>query len=463
MVCRAARCTGDWNGTSCKDNASENHVRRPTLDQQILLLTLVAGLPGALTSLIILWTGDYTPKVQWTLSVLILGFLVGFAISIRGRVILPLQTLANLLAAMREDDFSIRGRTADPDDPLGAVLIEINQLAETLHEQRLGAVEATALLRTVMEQVDVAVFAFDPSERLRIVNRTGERLMGRSMEQMLGRTAEELTVTDWFGDAPRVVDLSLPGGSVGRWEVRRTTFRLGGLPHDLLVLSDVSRPLREQERQAWQRLIRVIGHELGNSLGPIKSIAGSLETLLQRNPPPEDWRDDMTRGLQVIASRTESLSRFTSAYARLARLPAPTLAPVVLKPLLVKIAGLETRLQVQVRPGPDLTVSVDADQIEQLFINLIRNAADACLEVGGASVQVGWRRTRHGIDIWVDDEGPGLSNTTNLFVPFFTTKQGGSGIGLVLCRQIAEAHDGSLKLENRPDARGARATLTLPQ
>ena len=438
-------------------------MRRPTLDQQILFLTLVAGLPGALTSLIILWTGDYTPKVQWTLSVLILGFLVGFAISVRGRVILPLQTLANLLAAMREDDFSIRGRTADPDDPLGAVLIEINQLAETLHEQRLGAVEATALLRTVMEQVDVAVFAFDPSERLRIVNRTGERLMGRSMEQMLGRTAEELTVTDWFGDAPRVVDLSLPGGSVGRWEVRRTTFRLGGLPHDLLVLSDVSRPLREQERQAWQRLIRVIGHELGNSLGPIKSIAGSLETLLQRNPPPEDWRDDMTRGLQVIASRTESLSRFTSAYARLARLPAPRLAPVVLKPLLVKIAGLETRLQVQVRPGPDLTVSVDADQIEQLFINLIRNAADACLEVGGASVHVGWRRTRHGIDIWVDDEGPGLSNTTNLFVPFFTTKQGGSGIGLVLCRQIAEAHDGSLKLENRTDARGARATLTLPQ
>jgi two-component system nitrogen regulation sensor histidine kinase NtrY len=437
-------------------------VRRLTHDQIVFLLTLVAGLPGALTSLIILWTGDYTPKVQWTLTVLIVGVLVGFAISIRSRVVLPLQTLANLLAAMREDDFSIRGRTADPEDPLGAVLIEVNKLAETLHEQRLGAVEATALLRTVMEQVDVAVFAFDPDERLRIVNRTGERLMGRSMEQMLGRTAEELTVTDWFGDAPRVVDLSLPGGSVGRWEVRRTTFRLGGLPHDLLVLSDVSRPLREQERQAWQRLIRVIGHELGNSLGPIKSIAGSLETLLQRNPPPEDWRDDMTRGLQVIASRTESLSRFTAAYARLARLPAPRLAPVVLKPLLVKIAGLETRVPVQIRPGPDLTVSVDADQIEQLFINLIRNAADACLEVGGAGVQVGWRRTRHGIDIWVDDDGPGLSNTTNLFVPFFTTKQGGSGIGLVLCRQIAEAHDGSLKLENRADARGARATLTLP-
>jgi two-component system nitrogen regulation sensor histidine kinase NtrY len=215
-------------------------------------------------------------------------------------------------------------------------------------------------------------------------------------------------------------------------------------------------------RCGGRRLIRVIGHELGNSLGPIKSIAGSLETLLQRQPPPEDWRDDMTRGLQVIASRTESLSRFTAAYARLARLPAPRLAPIVLKPLLVKIAGLETRVPVTLRPGPDVTVTVDADQIEQLFINLVRNAADACLEVGGAGVTVGWRRTRHGIDIWVDDDGPGLSNTSNLFVPFFTTKPGGSGIGLVLCRQIAEAHDGSLKLENRLDAKGARATLTLP-
>lgn len=435
---------------------------RLTIDQHVLLLTLGASLPGAVVALALLWTGDYTPKVQWTLSVFILVLLAGFAASVRSRVVVPLQTLANLLAALREDDFSIRGRTANPDDPLGAALIEVNALAETLHEQRLGAVEATALLRTVMEQIDVAVFAFDPEHHLRIVNRTGERLMGRSTEQMLGRTAEELGVTDWFGDAPRVVDITPPGGGAGRWEVRRTTFRLGGLPHDLLVLSDVSRPLREQERQAWQRLIRVIGHELGNSLGPIKSIAGSIETLLQRDPPPADWREDMQRGLQVIASRAESLSRFTGAYARLARLPAPKPAPIVLKPFVQRLAGLETRVPVRVRPGPDLTVSADPDQLEQLFINLLRNAADATLEVGGAAITMGWRRHRDAVDIWVDDEGPGLSNTANLFVPFFTTKPGGSGIGLVLCRQIAEAHEGSLRLENRTDVRGCRAMLTLP-
>ena len=446
--------------------------RRPRLDQQIFFLALGAGLPGAITALWTLWTESYTPKVQWTLTVVILTTLFGLASSVRTRVVIPLQTLANLLAALREDDFSIRGRLRqgsgaqgrpnDIADPMGAALIEVNALAETLHEQRLGAVEATALLRTVMEQIDVAVFAFDPMHRLRMVNRTGERLMGKSMEHMLGRTTDELQLTEWFGEAPRVVDLSPPGGGPGRWEVRKTTFRLGGLPHDLLVLSDVSRPLREQERQAWQRLIRVIGHELGNSLGPIKSIAGTLENLLHREPPPSDWREDMTRGLQVIASRTESLSRFTGASANLARLPAPRLAPLVLKPLLQRVAGFDTRVPVTLKPGPDVTVDADADQLEQLLINLLRNAADACLEVGGSTVTTGWRHTRAGLEIFVEDEGPGLSNTANLFVPFFTTKPGGSGIGLVLCRQIAEGHGGSLTLENRKDTRGCRARLTLP-
>ncbi len=436
--------------------------RRLRLDQQIFILALGAGVPGAITALWILWTEPYTPKVQWTLSVIILSTLFGLAASVRTRVVVPLQTLANLLAALREDDFSIRGRTANPEDPLGAALIEINALPEKLHQQRLGAVQSTALLRTVMEQIDVAVFAFDPAHRLRIVNRTGERLMGKSMEHMLGRTAEELSLMEWFGEAPRVVEITPPGGGAGRWEVRRTTFRLGGLPHDLLVLADVSRPLREQERQAWQRLIRVIGHELGNSLGPIKSIAGSLETLLQRQPPPDDWREDMQKGLQVIASRTDSLSRFTGASARLARLPAPRLAPVVLKPLIQRVTAFDTRVPVAVKPGPDVTIDADADQLEQLLINLLRNAADACLEVGGGNVYVSWKKSRASLEIAVDDDGPGLANTSNLFVPFFTTKPGGSGIGLVLCRQIAEGHGGSLTLENRKDARGCRARLTLP-
>ncbi len=434
---------------------------RLTFDQHAVALALGAALPALAAALLLLWTGDYSAKVQWTVTTLLAAVAAGCLVSLRVHVVTPLQTLANLIAAMREDDFSIRGRTVSAGDPLGDVMTEVNALAETLHEQRLGAVEATALLRTVMEQIDVAVLAFDPAQRLRLVNRTGERLLGRPAEQVLGRSAQELGVTDWFADAPRIVDLAVPGG-VGRWEVRRTTFRLGGQRHDLLVLSDVSRPLREEERQAWQRLIRVIGHELGNSLGPIKSIAGSLDALLHREPPPPDLHDDLQRGLQVIGSRAESLSRFTAAYARLAKLPPPRLAPVVLKPLLLRVAGLETRVPVTVRPGPDVTLTADSDQIEQLVINLLRNAAEATLDVGGHGVAIGWRQTPRGVDVWIDDDGPGPPKSSNLFVPFYTTKPGGSGIGLVLCRQIAEAHGGTLALEPGPGGTGCRATLTLP-
>ncbi len=439
---------------------------RLRFDQRILLLALASGLPAALVALILLWTGDYTPKVQWTLTVFIVGVWTGCSFSVRRRVVLPLQTLSNLLAALRESDFSIRARTArgrrgGSDDPLGAVMLEVNVLAATLHDQRLGALEAGALLRTVMVEIDVAVFTFDGAHALRLVNRAGERLLAQPAEQLLGRTAADLGLSNCLeGLSPRIADATFPGGA-GRYEVRRTTFRQDGRPHQLLVLADVSRPLRDEERQAWQRLIRVIGHEINNSLTPIKSIAGSLESMLARDERPHDLDQDIKRGLAVIAARSDSLSRFTTAYARLAKLPAPRLDSVQVSTLVHRVAGLETRLTVRVLPGPDLSIRADPDQLEQLLINVVRNAADAALQTSGG-VRVGWKRIGTSLELWVDDEGTGLTNASNLFVPFFTTKPGGSGIGLVLSRQIAEAHGGSLTLENRTDRQGCRAYLRLP-
>lgn len=424
-------------------------------------MALGAGLPGTAISLILLWRGDFSGKVQWTLTLFIVGLWWGMSIALRDRVVYPLQTLSNLLAALREEDFSIRARGQRRDDPLGEVLIEMNALADTLREQRLGALEATSLLRAVMEEIPVAVFAFDPERKLRVVNKAGERLLARPVERLLGRTADELGLAACLTQGgPTSASLTFPGGT-GRYEVRTGQFRQGGVPLELLVMTDVSRSLRDEERQAWQRLIRVIGHEINNSLAPIKSIAGSLERLVSREPKPADWESDMRDGLQVIGGRADSLSRFTAAYAQLARLPAPTIEPLSLGPLVTRVAGLEQRLAVHVAGGPAVILRADAAQLEQLLINLIRNAVDAALATRGG-VQVGWTVSDAQVRVYVEDDGPGVSNPANLFVPFFTTKPGGSGIGLVLCRQIAEAHGGTVTLENRQPGPGCRAELVLP-
>jgi two-component system, NtrC family, nitrogen regulation sensor histidine kinase NtrY len=430
-------------------------------EARIAFTALLSGLPAVLASFILLWLGNYSSKIIWTLMLFILIFWVGFALAIHNKVALPLQTISNVLASLREGDFSLRARESGSKDALGEVVAEVNALSETLKEQRLGAVEASALLRNVMQEIDVAIFAFDGRQLLRLVNRAGERLLAASSEKLLGSSASDLGLVSCLeGEGFRLMEASFPGGA-GRWEMRRTKFWQSGSPHHMIVLSDLSRALREEERQAWKRLIRVLGHELNNSLAPIKSLAASLNSLLNRNPRPSDWEEDAHRGLAVIENRGESLSRFMEGYSRLAQLPAPRLQPVNVAAWINRVACLETRLAVTLVSGPDLVIQADGDQLDQLLINLVRNAVDATLSTEG-TVRIGWLKNRSTVEIWVDDEGLGISNSANLFVPFFTTKPHGSGIGLVLSRQIAEAHQGSLVLENRTDTHGCRALLRLP-
>jgi len=430
-------------------------------EARMLYLALFAGFPAVLVTVLLLWFGDYASATRWTLTVLVVTLWLGAAFSLRSRLVYPLQTLSNLLAALREEDYSLRARGARPDDALGEVMLEVNALGDALRGRRLGSLEATALLRKVMEEIDVAVFSFDGDARLRLINRAGERLLGQPSERILGATAAELGLGDCLkGESARTMTIAFPGGT-GRWAMRRSTFRESGMPHELVVLTDLNRPLREEERQAWQRLIRVLGHELNNSLAPIKSMSGTLETMLERQPRPEDWEEDMRSGLRVIEARAAALSRFMDAYSRLARLPTPKLQWVELHALIRRVVGLENRMKITISPSPQLTVPADPDQLEQLLINLLRNAVDSAVETGGG-VSVAWSSQGTQLEVRIEDEGPGLSNTSNLFVPFFTTKPTGSGIGLVLSRQIAEAHNGNLTLENRKDRRGCIARLRLP-
>ena len=433
-------------------------------ETRTLLMALASGLPAIVTTLFLLWRGGFSLKVQLTVGVTIVCAWLGIAVAQRERMVRPLQTLSNLVAALLEGDYSIRVRGARRDEPLGLAITEVNRLGEILREQRLGAIEATALLHKIMDEIDVAIFAFDADNRLRLLNRDGERVLGQSSDRIIGRSAEDLGLSEGLeGDTPRIVDISFPGVS-GRWEVRRSTFRQEGHVHQLLVLSDLTRALREEERQAWQRVVQVLRHEINNSLAPIHSLAGSLSDLLRREPEPADFREDLRQGLKVIAGRSKALSRFMASYARLAQLPEPELEPLDVGDWVQRVVDLETRLEIDIEPGPPVNILADGDQLDQLLINLLGNAVDAAMETGGG-VQIRWSELNsygRQLELCIEDEGPGLPDRRNLFVPFFTTKPQGSGIGLVLSRQIAEAHGGSLSLENRHPKAGCRARLRLP-
>ncbi len=398
------------------------------------------------------------------------------------QVIRPLQTLANVVAALREEDYSFRARGAKRDDPFGDLAIEINALADMHQTQRLGALEAVALFRRVIAELDAPVLAFDQGEVLRLLNPAAERVFALNVARDLGRTAKELKL-EMLLDQPDegVILLDLQSQSArtpSRWMVRRSDFRQRGVPHTLLLLSDVSSALREEERLAWRRLIRVLGHEISNSLAPIKSIAGSLRSRLPQAHTEgisegNGFLPDFDRGLGVIESRAESLNRFVQAYRQLAQLPAPARRRVPVRPLLERVASLETRMEIVLATTPQVDVFVDADQMEQLLINLVRNGVEAALSAREDAVAAGlpYEEPRVAIrselqgdflSVVIKDNGPGLTNPANLFVPFYTTKKSGSGVGLVLARQIAEAHGGTLELKNCAEGHGCEAELRIP-
>ena len=437
-----------------------------SFERRLLASVLITGLPGVILSLFLLWNNSYSWDHKLEGTSLVLFLWIALSVSACQAVIHSLRVLSNLVAALKEEDFSFRAAQAVPGDALGDLAIEINELARALERERIGTIDSTNLLRRVMDKADAVIVAFTADTRVCLLNRAGAEMLGIPEDQILNRTAAELGIKHLL-EGPSKQAIAHPfSKSEKRWIVDRTSFRQGGVPHLLIVLSDASEALRAEERSAWQRIIRVLGHEINNSLAPIKSIARTQLHLLSNGNFPSEVTANVRHGLEIIHGRAESLNRFLQSYARLAQLPPPTRRMVALETIIARVAGMESRLSIKVLPGPDLRIEVDLDQLEQALINLIHNAVDAYLMKDNAAVEhdsvtISWAAGAE-LQLWIRDRGIGLPSTENLFVPFYTTKATGSGIGLPLSRQIIEAHGGSLTLRNRFDGDGCEAEIRLP-
>jgi nitrogen fixation/metabolism regulation signal transduction histidine kinase len=434
--------------------------RRRSAVRRAWLYCLLLTLPSLLFAAFYLYQKEISLAPALLLIGCLLLYLVVVAAALVEGLIRPLQTLSNVVSSLREGDYSFRARGAGTRDAFGELAAEVNALADLLQKQRVRNLEATALLARILEVMHAPLFAFDREDLLQLVNNAGVKLLGLTHARSFGHTAHELGLEELLAAPDQSIHSF--GAKSTRWLLRRAVFRQDGAPHTLLLLADVSLPLQEEEQIAWKRLIRVLGHELSNSLAPIKSIAGSLLARVDNMQGEDSTLRDFRRGLGVVESRADALHRFVQSYRLLAQLPPPQFKPVALGPLLERVVLLEQRVAVQLVPGPPLWLDADPDQLEQMFINLLANAVDATLANGSQLVRAFWRLDDFALLVTIEDRGMGIANAENLFVPFYTTKPAGSGVGLALAQQIARAHGGEISLVNREDGDGARATIRLP-
>lgn len=440
-------------------STSQAPPRRMATERRLFLLVLSSAIPA---TLFLIWpSGDdiWAGMAKGAIAFAFLAWILVIAGAVRGELLRHTRTLSNLVEAIRRQDHSLKGAGARESGELGELYRQINGLTHDLKLSRQTEQELLGVLEKVVGQINVAIFVFDSQDRIRLANEPAGALLKSSASELAGvKLADTVLAQLPVAPEPKLVDFRFPGGE-GRWQIRERRYRHQGRESRIVFIADLKQVLADEETAAWQRLIRVISHEVNNSLTPITSLCQTLAGILEMPGGAHDA--DVREGLNAIAERARGLQDFISAYARLARLPEPdkTLFPAA------DLAGNLRRIfdaqALEILPFPDVMIYGDPVHLEQALINLIKNGLEANPR-GAPAVRLSCESHDDRCEFHVRDHGPGVGNPDNLFVPFYTTKAQGAGIGLVLCRQIAARHHGQVSLENRVDGSGAIAKLILP-
>jgi two-component system, NtrC family, nitrogen regulation sensor histidine kinase NtrY len=430
---------------------------RPISGRVAAAVALAAAIASALGAL----------AAHWLRSVP-LGFLAGLLLTVpviawlARRVASPwarvLDAVSSGIGGLRDRDFSV-SITPRGSRELVELVSAYNSLGDLLRRERLDIYQRELLLDTVLQTTPLALTLTNATGRIvygniaaRQLLRGGRKLEGLALAALLEESPAALREA-LKGDGDRLFTMEIDGESEV-YHLSRRSFVLNGQPHELLLLKQLTRELAAQEVIVWKKVIRVIAHELNNSLAPIRSLAHS-GTLLAVGAESAE----LERVFATIGERASHLATFIEGYAKFAKLPKPRPAPVAWAPFLARIAAAQPfRIEGSL---PQRAASFDVGQLEQVMINLLKNAAESGSAPEAVTVSVHPRA--QGFVIEVADRGSGLSEQVlrDALLPFFSTKPSGTGLGLTLCREIVEAHGGRLALANRPGG-GAVVSIHLP-
>ncbi len=436
-----------------------------TFENKLLYLALLIGFIPSACLIIALCFLPFSLAAKILLMFFILVIVIYGAFFIRQKVVFQLRTSANLIESMNCGDHSVRARQ----DHSGGVLNEFNQtfnkLSESLAQQRLLTKEHQILLNKVISQIDVAIIAIDNKSGISLMNPNAEKLFKCRFEEVENWPVSTLGLQNIIaGEHRKVVEFEIEHAKKKVYIYTDEYFE-NGVKHKLIFITDIQSILRDEEYLVWQKLLRVLSHEINNSLAPIASISETLTRLLKQpitqNYFEQELKADVQDGLSVITERANSLNNFIKRYQELTKLPLPDKKLVNLSSLINTVIALFGDSIITAN-GPKLMVYADESQVQQVLINLVKNALQAMHGEQDGVLSIVWVKDEKLINIKLTDQGTGISNLDNIFVPFYTTKEQGSGIGLVLSRQIINNHGGDLTLANRTEQQGVEATITLP-